>query len=70
MSGAERHWADEYALLELRLADMTSERDAYRKLVQAALDRLRIVTGERDRARDRLRQLLDELRPQRHQEAA
>ena len=50
------------ALLTERVADLTSERDSYRALMQGALDALHELTVERDRFRTRVSRLLKELR--------
>jgi hypothetical protein len=38
-------WAQEYAQLELRLADVISERDAYQEIARAALDQLHSIVA-------------------------
>ena len=55
-------WADEYARLEFRLADVTAERDAYQQIAHAALDQLHSMTKALERARTQLYRLTQEIR--------
>lgn len=58
-------WAEEYAQLEARLADVTAERDAYQQVAYAALDQLYSTTKTLDRTRTQLRRLTEQVRARR-----
>ena len=55
-------WAEEYARLEWRLADVISERDAYRDVARATLDQLHTTTKTLERTRVQLRRLTEQAR--------
>jgi hypothetical protein len=51
-------WATDVVRLELRLADVSAERDVYQEIAHAALDQLHSTTLALDRTRTQLRRLL------------
>ena len=55
-------WAEEYARLECRLADVSAQRDAYQQIARAALDQLHATTKALDRTRTRLYRLTEQVR--------
>ena len=58
MAGIHTHWAEEYAALELRLADVAAERDAYQEIAYAALDQLHSTALALNRTRTQLQRLV------------
>ena len=63
-------WAEEYARLEFRLADVITERDAYQQIVHAALDQLHSMTTALDRTRAQLYRLTEQVRSRRQSSLA